>query len=62
MTSSSSWGILLCLDHLNVLQGPELIEKASGLHGFMNWRRNLLTVGPLLCYGCGVRDDPGSEV
>ncbi|XP_034997154.1 queuine tRNA-ribosyltransferase catalytic subunit 1 isoform X2 [Zootoca vivipara] len=24
-------------------KGPELIQKANGLHGFMNWSRNLLT-------------------
>uniref|UniRef100_A0A8D0GI44 Queuine tRNA-ribosyltransferase catalytic subunit 1 n=1 Tax=Sphenodon punctatus TaxID=8508 RepID=A0A8D0GI44_SPHPU len=24
-------------------QGPDLIKKANGLHGFMNWPRNLLT-------------------
>ncbi|KAL4659203.1 queuine tRNA-ribosyltransferase isoform X1 [Arapaima gigas] len=27
----------------NYSYGPALIEKASGLHGFMNWKRNLLT-------------------
>ncbi|XP_070648931.1 queuine tRNA-ribosyltransferase catalytic subunit 1 isoform X2 [Bos indicus] len=25
------------------MQGPELIQKAQGLHGFMNWPHNLLT-------------------
>ncbi|RXM94371.1 Queuine tRNA-ribosyltransferase [Acipenser ruthenus] len=25
------------------MSGPELIKKASGLHGFMDWKRNLLT-------------------
>ncbi|GCB60879.1 hypothetical protein scyTo_0014244 [Scyliorhinus torazame] len=25
------------------LQGPDLIKKANGLHGFMNWKRALLT-------------------
>lgn len=25
-------------------QGPELIKQAGGLHGFMNWPYNLLTV------------------
>lgn len=29
---------------LPVSQGPELIQKAQGLHGFMNWPHNLLTV------------------
>ncbi|KAA0705239.1 Queuine tRNA-ribosyltransferase catalytic subunit 1 [Triplophysa tibetana] len=29
--------------HLGMRPGPELIEKAKGLHGFMNWKRNLLT-------------------
>lgn len=29
--------------HLGMRPGPELIEKAKGLHGFMNWNRNLLT-------------------
>lgn len=29
---------------LHCSQGPDLIEKANGLHGFMNWKRNLLTV------------------
>lgn len=29
-------------------QGPDLIEKARGLHGFMNWKRNLLTVSAIL--------------
>uniref|UniRef100_A0AAR2LMI9 tRNA-guanine(15) transglycosylase-like domain-containing protein n=1 Tax=Pygocentrus nattereri TaxID=42514 RepID=A0AAR2LMI9_PYGNA len=39
-------GCQICLGntyHLGMRPGPELIEKASGLHGFMNWRRNLLT-------------------
>ncbi|XP_038937997.1 queuine tRNA-ribosyltransferase catalytic subunit 1 isoform X1 [Rattus norvegicus] len=27
----------------NVILGPELIQKAHGLHGFMNWPHNLLT-------------------
>ncbi|XP_061278141.1 queuine tRNA-ribosyltransferase catalytic subunit 1 isoform X2 [Bos javanicus] len=26
-----------------LMQGPELIQKAQGLHGFMNWPHNLLT-------------------
>ena len=25
-------------------QGPDLLEKAGGLHKFMNWNRALLTV------------------
>lgn len=29
--------------HLGMRPGPELIEKANGLHGFMKWNRNLLT-------------------
>lgn len=29
------------------LQGADLIEKANGLHVFMNWKRNLLTVSVL---------------
>nr|XP_023677681.1 queuine tRNA-ribosyltransferase catalytic subunit 1 [Paramormyrops kingsleyae] len=29
--------------HLGMRPGPELIEKANGLHGFMNWKGNLLT-------------------
>ncbi|XP_016307146.1 queuine tRNA-ribosyltransferase [Sinocyclocheilus anshuiensis] len=29
--------------HLGMRPGPELIEKANGLHGFMMWNRNLLT-------------------
>lgn len=32
-------------------QGPELIRKAQGLHGFMNWPHNLLTVS----WGCRPR-------
>ncbi|XP_023205042.1 queuine tRNA-ribosyltransferase catalytic subunit 1 [Xiphophorus maculatus] len=39
-------GCQICLGntyHLGMRPGPELIEKANGLHGFMNWRRNLLT-------------------
>lgn len=35
---------LITIQNSFLLQGPELIEKASGLHGFMNWKRNLLTV------------------
>ncbi|XP_060798467.1 queuine tRNA-ribosyltransferase catalytic subunit 1 isoform X2 [Neoarius graeffei] len=29
--------------HLGMRPGPDLIEKANDLHGFMNWKRNLLT-------------------
>ncbi|XP_043531410.1 queuine tRNA-ribosyltransferase catalytic subunit 1 [Chiloscyllium plagiosum] len=29
--------------HLGARPGPELISKANGLHGFMNWKRALLT-------------------
>ncbi|XP_048378132.1 queuine tRNA-ribosyltransferase catalytic subunit 1 isoform X2 [Stegostoma tigrinum] len=29
--------------HLGTRPGPELISKANGLHGFMNWKRALLT-------------------
>lgn len=39
-------GCQICLGntyHLGMRPGPELIEKANGLHGFMNWRGNLLT-------------------
>ncbi|KAM4598566.1 queuine tRNA-ribosyltransferase catalytic subunit 1 isoform 1-T1 [Polymixia lowei] len=39
-------GCQICLGntyHLGMRPGPELIEKANGLHGFMNWKRNLLT-------------------
>ncbi|KAM6957072.1 queuine tRNA-ribosyltransferase catalytic subunit 1 [Aplochiton taeniatus] len=39
-------GCQICLGntyHLGMRPGPELIEKADGLHGFMNWKRNLLT-------------------
>uniref|UniRef100_A0ABM5FQR0 Queuine tRNA-ribosyltransferase catalytic subunit 1 n=1 Tax=Pogona vitticeps TaxID=103695 RepID=A0ABM5FQR0_9SAUR len=39
-------GCRLCLGntyHLGMRPGPELIKKANGLHGFMNWSRNLLT-------------------
>ncbi|ETE57658.1 Queuine tRNA-ribosyltransferase, partial [Ophiophagus hannah] len=40
-------GCRLCLGntyHLGMRPGPELIKKANGLHSFMNWPRNLLTV------------------
>ncbi|KAG9337851.1 hypothetical protein JZ751_027502 [Albula glossodonta] len=40
-------GCKICLGntyHLGMRPGPELIEKANGLHKFMNWKRNLLTV------------------
>ncbi|XP_077413670.1 queuine tRNA-ribosyltransferase catalytic subunit 1 isoform X3 [Vanacampus margaritifer] len=39
-------GCQICLGntyHLGMRPGPDLIEKANGLHGFMNWKRNLLT-------------------
>ncbi|TRY65890.1 hypothetical protein DNTS_022758 [Danionella cerebrum] len=39
-------GCQICLGntyHLGMRPGPELIEKANGLHGFMSWKRNLLT-------------------
>ncbi|KAM9097174.1 queuine tRNA-ribosyltransferase catalytic subunit 1 [Sarcophilus harrisii] len=39
-------GCRICLGntyHLGTRPGPELIQKAGGLHGFMNWNRNLLT-------------------
>uniref|UniRef100_A0A672IA96 tRNA-guanine(15) transglycosylase-like domain-containing protein n=1 Tax=Salarias fasciatus TaxID=181472 RepID=A0A672IA96_SALFA len=39
-------GCRICLGntyHLGMRPGPDLIEKARGLHGFMNWKRNLLT-------------------
>ncbi|CAN9505618.1 unnamed protein product [Ophioblennius macclurei] len=39
-------GCRICLGntyHLGMRPGPDLIEKAKGLHGFMNWKRNLLT-------------------
>uniref|UniRef100_A0A3Q3N542 Queuine tRNA-ribosyltransferase catalytic subunit 1 n=1 Tax=Mastacembelus armatus TaxID=205130 RepID=A0A3Q3N542_9TELE len=29
--------------HLGMRPGSDLIEKANGLHGFMNWKKNLLT-------------------
>nr|XP_033780759.1 queuine tRNA-ribosyltransferase catalytic subunit 1 [Geotrypetes seraphini] len=39
-------GCSICLGntyHLGMRPGPELMEKAGGLHGFMNWKHNLLT-------------------
>ncbi|MBV98709.1 Queuine tRNA-ribosyltransferase, partial [Eschrichtius robustus] len=39
-------GCRICLGntyHLGLRPGPELIQKARGLHGFMNWPHNLLT-------------------
>ncbi|XP_027267342.1 queuine tRNA-ribosyltransferase catalytic subunit 1 isoform X2 [Cricetulus griseus] len=39
-------GCRLCLGntyHLGLRPGPELIQKARGLHGFMDWPHNLLT-------------------
>nr|XP_035952850.1 queuine tRNA-ribosyltransferase catalytic subunit 1 isoform X1 [Halichoerus grypus] len=41
-----SLGCRICLGntyHLGLRPGPELIQKAHGLHGFMNWPHNLLT-------------------
>ncbi|XP_036616702.1 queuine tRNA-ribosyltransferase catalytic subunit 1 [Trichosurus vulpecula] len=41
-----SLGCRICLGntyHLGMRPGPELIQKAGGLHGFMNWNQNLLT-------------------
>ncbi|CAH6856787.1 queuine tRNA-ribosyltransferase catalytic subunit 1 [Phodopus roborovskii] len=41
-----SLGCRICLGntyHLGLRPGPELIQKARGLHGFMNWPHNLLT-------------------
>uniref|UniRef100_A0A667XL88 Queuine tRNA-ribosyltransferase 1 n=1 Tax=Myripristis murdjan TaxID=586833 RepID=A0A667XL88_9TELE len=41
-----SLGCQICLGntyHLGMRPGPELIEKANGLHGFMKWKNNLLT-------------------
>ncbi|KAL1782551.1 queuine tRNA-ribosyltransferase [Sigmodon hispidus] len=41
-----SLGCRICLGntyHLGLRPGPELIQKAQGLHGFMNWPHNLLT-------------------
>ncbi|XP_062388895.1 queuine tRNA-ribosyltransferase catalytic subunit 1 [Sardina pilchardus] len=29
--------------HLGTRPGPRLFDKTNGLHGFMNWKRNLLT-------------------
>ncbi|XP_075433588.1 LOW QUALITY PROTEIN: queuine tRNA-ribosyltransferase catalytic subunit 1 [Ascaphus truei] len=39
-------GCEICLGntyHLGMRPGPELMKKVNGLHGFMNWDRNLLT-------------------
>ena len=33
---------LVCF--VNICKGTEILEKAGGLHGFMNWKRALLTV------------------
>ncbi|XP_051011969.1 queuine tRNA-ribosyltransferase catalytic subunit 1 isoform X2 [Acomys russatus] len=41
-----SLGCRICLGntyHLGLRPGPDLIQKAQGLHGFMNWPHNLLT-------------------
>ena len=32
----------------STFQGPDLLEKAGGLHKFMNWNRALLTVSIIL--------------
>ncbi|XP_044275230.1 queuine tRNA-ribosyltransferase catalytic subunit 1 [Varanus komodoensis] len=45
-TQLEALGCRLCLGntyHLGMRPGPELIKKAGGLHGFMNWPQNLLT-------------------
>ncbi|XP_061439589.1 queuine tRNA-ribosyltransferase catalytic subunit 1 isoform X2 [Rhineura floridana] len=45
-TQLDALGCRLCLGntyHLGMRPGPELIQKANGLHGFMNWSGNLLT-------------------
>ncbi|XP_077326395.1 queuine tRNA-ribosyltransferase catalytic subunit 1 isoform X1 [Lithobates pipiens] len=39
-------GCEICLGntyHLGMRPGPEVMKKVNGLHGFMNWDRNLLT-------------------
>ncbi|XP_035428183.1 queuine tRNA-ribosyltransferase catalytic subunit 1 [Cygnus atratus] len=39
-------GCRICLGntyHLGTRPGPELVQRAGGLHGFMGWARNLLT-------------------
>ncbi|KAG9470779.1 hypothetical protein GDO78_016723 [Eleutherodactylus coqui] len=39
-------GCEICLGntyHLGMRPGPEIMKKANGLHGFMDWDRNLLT-------------------
>ncbi|KAM4678264.1 LOW QUALITY PROTEIN: queuine tRNA-ribosyltransferase catalytic subunit 1 [Discoglossus pictus] len=39
-------GCQICLGntyHLGMRPGPEIMKKVNGLHGFMNWDRNLLT-------------------
>ncbi|EAW84141.1 queuine tRNA-ribosyltransferase 1 (tRNA-guanine transglycosylase), isoform CRA_d [Homo sapiens] len=44
-------GCRICLGntyHLGLRPGPELIQKANGLHGFMNWPHNLLTMVSLV--------------
>uniref|UniRef100_A0A1A7WFY7 Queuine tRNA-ribosyltransferase catalytic subunit 1 n=2 Tax=Iconisemion striatum TaxID=60296 RepID=A0A1A7WFY7_9TELE len=41
-----SLGCQICLGntyHLGMRPGPDLIDRANGLHGFMNWKGNLLT-------------------
>ncbi|XP_063175028.1 queuine tRNA-ribosyltransferase catalytic subunit 1 [Chroicocephalus ridibundus] len=40
-------GCRICLGntyHLGTRPGPELVQRAGGLHGFMDWPHNLLTV------------------
>ncbi|PIO36894.1 hypothetical protein AB205_0049510 [Aquarana catesbeiana] len=40
-------GCEICLGntyHLGMRPGPEVMKKVNGLHGFMNWDRNLLTL------------------
>ncbi|XP_013880519.1 queuine tRNA-ribosyltransferase catalytic subunit 1 isoform X1 [Austrofundulus limnaeus] len=41
-----SLGCEICLGntyHLGMRPGPDLIERANGLHSFMNWKRSILT-------------------
>ncbi|XP_074786250.1 queuine tRNA-ribosyltransferase catalytic subunit 1 isoform X4 [Athene noctua] len=41
-------GCRICLGntyHLGTRPGPELVQRAGGLHGFMDWPHNLLTRG-----------------
>lgn len=51
LTLLNSFYVVLRIKNKSVIpyeQGPDLIEKASGLHGFMNWKKNLLTVSAKL--------------